>query len=46
MALPGGPEVLMLPAFVLLVVGAIAAKFLLKWMREGYEEEITENQSE
>ncbi|MCU4725405.1 hypothetical protein OB914_00230 [Halobacteria archaeon HArc-curdl7] len=46
MAIPGGPEVLVFPAFVLLVVGAFVAKFLLKWIREGYEEEVTENRLE
>lgn len=43
MAIPGGIEVLIVPALLLLAVAGLAAKYILKWMQEGYQEELNEN---
>ncbi len=45
MAIPGGPEVFLVPALFLLAFLGLAGKYVLKWVREGYESE-TENTTE
>lgn len=46
MPVPGGLEVFLVPALFLLAFIGLAGKFVLKWVREGFDEEVTENQSE
>ncbi len=43
MAIPGGLEVFLVPALFLLAFLGLAAKYLLKWMREGYGTEVESN---
>ena len=40
MAIPGGLEVFLVPALFLLAFLGLAGKYVLKWMREGYESEL------
>ncbi|WP_229125977.1 hypothetical protein [Halapricum desulfuricans] len=44
MVIPGGIEVLVVPGLVVLAVVGLVGKYILKWMQEGYEEEVAENQ--
>ena len=37
MAIPGGPELYLVPALFLLAFLGLVAKYVLKWFREGYE---------
>jgi len=43
MAIPGGLEVFLVPALFLLAFLGLAAKYLLKWFRQGYEDESGES---
>jgi len=44
MAIPGGLlEVFLVPALFLLAFLGLAAKYLLKWFRQGYEDESEES---
>lgn len=38
MAIPGGLEVFLVPALFLLAILGLASRYLLKWFRQGYEE--------
>lgn len=46
MAIPGFPEVFLVPALFLLAFLGLAGKYIIKWIREGYEEEVSEENSE
>lgn len=46
MPVPGGPEVFLVPALILLASIGLGGKFVFKWVREGYDEEVAEDQSE
>lgn len=42
MPVPGGPVVFLVPALFLLALLGLAAKFVYRWVREGYEDEVTD----